>query len=98
MSVNPFLALDRFGIDAMRFYLAHDGSITNDVNYDNSQIVARYKKGLQDGLGNLAYRILRSRGWSMQEAVAEMANVPHNDMERSELLNAILVGIVLKDL
>ena len=33
--VNPFFALERFGIDAMRWYLVHDGGITDDADYDN---------------------------------------------------------------
>ena len=67
--VNPFFALDRFGVDAMRYYLIHDGGIQDDADYENSYIIERYKKGLQGGLGNLATRIVRGKGWSVHEAV-----------------------------
>lgn len=67
--VNPFFAIDRFGVDIMRFYLAHDGGITNDSDYGNEQIVLRYKKALQAGLGNLVSRIARPKTWSISGAV-----------------------------
>ncbi|KAH9210318.1 tRNA synthetases class I (M)-domain-containing protein [Leptodontidium sp. 2 PMI_412] len=67
--VNPFFAIDRFGVDAIRYYLAHDGGITNDSDYGNDFIVERYKKGLQGGLGNLVSRITRPKIWSVPEAV-----------------------------
>lgn len=67
--VNPFFALDRFGVDAMRYYLIHDGGIRDDADYENSHIIERYKKGVKGGLGNLASRILRGKKWSVRGAV-----------------------------
>ncbi|KAL1894729.1 methionyl-tRNA synthetase [Sporothrix stenoceras] len=67
--VNPFYAMDRFGVDAMRYYLVHDGGIEDDSDYGNEQIVDRYKKGLQGGLGNLLGRITRTTRWSVRESV-----------------------------
>ena len=67
--VNPFFALDRFGVDVMRFYLAHDGGIGQDSDYANNFIVERYKKALQGGLGNLVSRVTRPKIWSVQNCV-----------------------------
>ncbi|CAK7220549.1 methionyl-tRNA synthetase [Sporothrix curviconia] len=67
--VNPFYAMDRFGVDAMRYYLVHDGGIEDDGDYGNEHIVDRYKKGLQGGLGNLLGRITRTTRWNVREAV-----------------------------
>ncbi|KAH0559669.1 hypothetical protein GP486_003814 [Trichoglossum hirsutum] len=67
--VNPFFALDRFGVDTMRYYLALDGGITNDADYENRFIIEKYKKGLQGGLGNLTGRITRGKGWDVGRAV-----------------------------
>ena len=67
--VNPFQALGRFGVDTMRYYLAHDGGIQADADYENGWIIDRYKKGLMGGLGNLASRITRGRKWKLREAV-----------------------------
>jgi len=70
--VNPFFALDRFGPDVMRFYLAYDGRIADDTDYDNFQIIARYKKVLAGGLGNLTSRITRAKGWNLATIVKDV--------------------------
>ncbi|TKA77597.1 hypothetical protein B0A55_03140 [Friedmanniomyces simplex] len=73
--VNPFWALDRFGVDIMRWYLVHEGGITDDADYDNRFIIEKYKKHLQGGLGNLASRIMRGKGWDVRRAVQRYAHV-----------------------
>ena len=67
--VNPFFALDRFGVDTMRYYLAHDGGIQDDADYGNEYIIERYNKGLKNAMGNLASRIVRGKGWDVRRAV-----------------------------
>jgi methionyl-tRNA synthetase len=67
--VSPFFAIERFGVDTMRYYLAHDGGISDDSDYGNQFIVERYKKGLQGGLGNLVSRLTRPKVWSVPKAV-----------------------------
>ncbi|CAD6565258.1 MAG: methionyl-tRNA synthetase [Alectoria sarmentosa] len=69
MVVNPFFAINRFGVDCMRYYLALEGGIRDDSSYDNSFIIARYKSGLQSGLGNLVSRVTRGKGWDVRRAV-----------------------------
>ncbi|KAK5164152.1 methionyl-tRNA synthetase [Saxophila tyrrhenica] len=76
--VNPIFALERFGTDVMRWYLVHDGGITDDADYDNIHIVEKYKKGLQGGIGNLTSRVLKGRGWNLRRAVESFAR-PHLD-------------------
>lgn len=67
--VNPFFALDRFGVDTMRYFLALRGGIKDDAIYDNSLIIETYKNHLQDMLGNLASRLVRGKGWNIRRAV-----------------------------
>ena len=67
--VNPFFAITRFGVDCMRYYLTLEGGIKDDAMYDNSFIIDRYKKGLQNGLGNLASRVTRYKGYNVRRAV-----------------------------
>ena len=74
--VNPFFALDRFGVDTMRYYLAYDGGLQDDADYGNEHIIERYSKGLKNGLGNLASRIVRGKGWDVRRAVAKATSGP----------------------
>ena len=67
--VNPFFAIDRFEVDTMRFYMAYDGGIADDADYDNAYIIERYKKLLQGGIGNLVSRIMRGKRWSVHESI-----------------------------
>ncbi|KAG0645199.1 Methionyl-tRNA synthetase [Hyphodiscus hymeniophilus] len=67
--VNPFFAIERFGVDVMRFYLAYNGGIADDADYDNSYIVQNYKTCLGGGLGNLVSRIMRPKLWNVRDAV-----------------------------
>lgn len=76
--VNPFFALERFGLDAVRWYLIHEGGINDDADYDNIWVIAKYKKGLQGGLGNLTTRIMRGKGWNVRRAVQRYAHPGFN--------------------
>jgi len=67
--VNPFFALDRFGVDPMRYFLVHNGGLINDADYDNAFIVERYNTDLKNGLGNLCSRIMRGKGWNVRAAI-----------------------------
>lgn len=67
--VNPFFAMDRFGVDVMRYYLAREGSFKDDASYDNLHIIRRYNHDLKGQLGNLASRIIRGKKWSIRDAV-----------------------------
>ena len=70
--VNPFFAMDRWGVDTMRFYMVHDGGIADDADYNNFTIVGRYKSLLQGGLGNLTSRITRPKIWNLRDIVETM--------------------------
>jgi len=67
--VNPFFAIERYGVDTLRYFLMLRGVITNDPDYSNFHIVQAYKKGLQGGLGNLVSRVTKGRSWSVPDAV-----------------------------
>ena len=77
VSVNPFFAIDRFGTDTVRFYLAHDGGIQDDAKYDNAFIFQRYETMLQRRLGNLVSRLVRSQTWNIQKAIHRFQEKPY---------------------
>lgn len=67
--VNPYHAIDRWGVDTMRYFMLLDGGIKDDANYDNAIIQARYLKDLKNSIGNLLSRITRTKLWSVRESV-----------------------------
>jgi methionyl-tRNA synthetase len=68
--VNPFHAVDAYSVDVIRWYLAHDGGVADDSDYNNLRIVERYKT-LRGGLGNFVSRVTRARKWNVPLAVQE---------------------------
>ncbi|KAK3327512.1 tRNA synthetases class I (M)-domain-containing protein [Cercophora scortea] len=74
--VSPFLAIDRWGVDTMRFYLMHDGGLANDADYSNHSIATRYRKMLQGGLGGLASRAMRCRLWDLRKIISSTGTGP----------------------
>jgi len=67
--VNPFNAIEMYGVDTIRYYLAYEGGIGDDSDYNNLRIVGRHKE-LAGSLGNLASRVLRAKGWEPLECFA----------------------------
>ncbi|OKL64693.1 hypothetical protein UA08_00152 [Talaromyces atroroseus] len=72
--VNPFFAIDRFGLDSMRFFLMLQGPQDNDSDYDNSYVVRDYRTHLQRGLGNLTSRTLGVAKLQLRPCIEAAAN------------------------
>lgn len=89
--VNPFFAMDRFGVDVMRYYLIHDGGIKEDSGYGNEHIVEKYKKGLQKGLGNLVSRLTRPKVWNVRSCVeaAHSGGLPNPNISTFQQMDSL---------
>ncbi|KAF2480772.1 tRNA synthetases class I (M)-domain-containing protein [Neohortaea acidophila] len=68
-AVNPFFALERFGVDTMRYFLIRQGGVIDDAAYSNLFIIRTYKTELQQLLGSLVSLLTRFQGWSVARAV-----------------------------
>ena len=90
--VNPFSVLYSFGSDTVRFYLAHDGSINKDMDYNCSLMIERYRKWLAGGLGNLFSRVTRSSMFDLSASTRRMHGTRPTDersMAHVEILKAL---------
>ncbi|KAJ2904039.1 methionyl-tRNA synthetase [Zalerion maritima] len=67
--VNPFIALQRWDADALRHFMISQGCIKHDSDYSNQIITVKYQKDLQNGIGGLLSRVVRTNRWSVREAV-----------------------------
>ncbi|CCG82481.1 Probable methionyl-tRNA synthetase, mitochondrial [Taphrina deformans PYCC 5710] len=54
---DPWMAINRFGVDSVRYYLMRDGRLENDGNYSSEHLIMRHNHELVNGLGNLTSRI-----------------------------------------
>lgn len=71
--VDPILAIERWGIDPLRYFLVRNGrsgTYAKDMEYSNQLMEAVYAKELQANIGNLFQRIARPKKakWSTYEA------------------------------
>lgn len=57
-AVDPFLLADRFGADAMRYFLLREAPFGSDFSYSEEKIAQRRNSDLANDLGNLLQRTL----------------------------------------
>jgi len=55
--VDPYALTDKYGADAVRYYLLAEMSPYEDGDYSEEKFKARYNSDLANGLGNLAARV-----------------------------------------
>jgi methionyl-tRNA synthetase len=58
LMVDPVALVERFGTDALRYWLLREPSRTEDVDFSVERLLARYHADLANGLGNLLQRTL----------------------------------------
>ena len=58
-AVDPLSLLDKYGVDAFRYFLLADMSLGQDAAFSEERFVARYNSDLANNLGNLANRIVK---------------------------------------
>ena len=56
--VDPVELVDKYGVDAVRYYILRDGGISEDGDFSEDMLKMRYHVELADQLGNLLARCL----------------------------------------
>lgn len=57
--VNPFDMVEKYGTDALRYYLATEIPTFEDGDFTEQKFLESYNAGLANGLGNLVSRVLK---------------------------------------
>ncbi|KAG4303816.1 hypothetical protein PORY_002779 [Pneumocystis oryctolagi] len=55
--VDPFLEIEKYGIDVLRYFLIRHGRFDDDKDYNSSDVLKSYDLDLRGQLGNLLLRI-----------------------------------------
>jgi methionyl-tRNA synthetase len=79
--LDPFVIMDRFGTDALRFYCFRDVSFGQDGNVSTVQFEQRYESELANELGNLASRTTTMCVQYRDGAVPEAELALHPDFD-----------------
>ena len=77
--VSPVFAADRFGADTVRFFLMRKGAIRDDSVFDNAEVAKAYRTELMGGYGNLLSRTMKTKRWSVVEAVKREAGAQSSE-------------------
>ena len=56
--IDPFLLLEKYGVDPIRYFLLREIPSGEDGSFSYSKLEERYKSDLANGLGNLVQRVL----------------------------------------
>jgi len=56
--IDPFVVIDRYGADALRYYLISDIATGQDADFSKERLIKRYNADLANAVGNLLNRSL----------------------------------------
>ncbi|KAF3924739.1 hypothetical protein AA313_de0208798 [Arthrobotrys entomopaga] len=96
--VDPFHAMDRWGVDTMRFYMCMDGGIVNDGDYSNQEVEDKYTHYLGNQVGSLLTRVCSKKhdiaGTLRDEREGVKVELPDDmDMLYRHLREDVLEGV-----
>src|SRR6266446_4511175 len=78
--IDPFVLIDKYGADALRYYLISDIATGQDADFSEERLIERYNADLANSVGNLLNRTLNMTmryekngqvysGWELEEDV-----------------------------
>jgi methionyl-tRNA synthetase len=88
--IDPFVLIDKYGAEALRYYLMSDIAMGKDADFSEDRLVTRYNTDLANSLGNLLNRTL-NMVWQYGDGVLRLS---HHDEESFEWLRAFISVIV----
>lgn len=98
--VDPFVLAEKYGADALRYYLLREIPAYDDGDFSQSKFEERYNSDLANGLGNFAARVStlagaadlleREPGSAIKEACQKTAAVVNTKLEELRFNEALI--------
>jgi methionyl-tRNA synthetase len=87
--VNPLDYADRFGVDALRYFLMSEMSLGQDASFTEEVFVKRYNSDLANDLGNLTSRVLKMVHTHCEAKVPQASAEALNEASAQGLWNQV---------
>jgi methionyl-tRNA synthetase len=92
---NPYVLCDRYGVDAVRYYLLRYGPILSDAPYDNESFIKSINSDLVNDLANL---LSRTSAMMVQNFGGELQKLGDlDDIDKALISETIKMKIVVED-
>ena len=83
--IDPFVLIDKYGADALRYYLISDIATGKDADFSEERLIERYNADLANSLGNLLNRTL-NMVWRYREGKLSSSRVEDERIRECELV------------
>lgn len=91
--VDPFVLTDRYGVDALRYYLLSSVPFGEDSSYTNELLLSAINNDLVNDLGNLVRRTLAMSTQYFDGNVKKPSEITNDDKKFAAAIDALLPEI-----
>ena len=96
--ISPHDLVQRYGVDASRYFLLREVPFGNDGDFSHSQAINRINNDLANGLGNLAQRSLSFIYKNCEGKIPEAKNLTKEDHDLLNRVQTTMIELVRNDL